>query len=274
MKFFRVVCFALLFVPASAPAMARRCDEGRLTYLESALIGDRLVQAGNMLQSLQRECAQNVQYRALSARFALRTGRASDAAALYQALAAEAPDNADYAAGLGLAALQLGQDDLALQSLTRASASAEADWHTWNALGILNDRRRDWPAAAQAYERAAQLAPYEATIWSNRGYSLILQHRASEAMPLLDRAVGLNPNNPAIRQNREIAQAMTGVYDENRHANESNAAWARRLNNIGYAAWLAGDAASARRLLSRAIEVSETRFERAEHNLARVEGRE
>ena len=50
--------------------------------------------------------------------------------------------------------------------------------------------------------------------------------------------------------------------------------WARRLNNIGYAAWLAGDSSTARRLLSQAIEVSETRFERAEHNLARVEGRE
>lgn len=38
-----------------------------------------------------------------------------------------------------------------------------------------------------------------------------------------------------------MALALTGVYDEARRANETNAEWARRLNAIGYAARLAGD---------------------------------
>ena len=264
----------LLLLLAPAAALARPCDEGRLTYLESALIGDRLIQAENMITSLRGDCSTNAQYNALSARFALRSGNAAEAYRLYQALAAQAPDNGEYASGLGLSALQLGQDDQALQALTRAAAAPRADWHTWNALGILHDRRGEWPAAAEAYAHAAELAPYEAAVWSNRGYSLMLQHRPADALTLLDRAVALDPNNATIRRTRELAQAMTGVYDENRRANESSADWARRLNNMGYAAWVAGDATAARRLLSRAIEVSETRFERAEHNLARVEGRE
>jgi Flp pilus assembly protein TadD len=44
-----------------------------------------------------------------------------------------------------------------------------------------------------------------------------------------------------------------------------------RLNNAGYAAFLAGDLADARSLFARAIEASDTRYELAEHNLARVE---
>jgi Flp pilus assembly protein TadD len=272
MKLATAAPFLLLLVPA--PAFARPCDEGQLTFVESAIIGDRLIQAENMISALRRDCAANVHFNALAARLALRQGRAAEANGLYQALAAQAPDNAEYAAGLGESALQLGQDEQALAALTRAAAAPGADWRTWNALGIVRDRRREWQAAGEAYAHAAELAPYEATVWSNRGYSLMLQHRPTDALILLDRAISLDPNNATIRRTREIAQAMTGVYDETRHANETNAAWAQRLNNIGYAAWLAGDATAARRLLSRAIEVSETRFERAEHNLARVEGRE
>lgn len=272
MRLFAPAVLALLLLPA--PALARPCDEGRLTYLESALIGDRLIQSENMIASLRQDCGQNRHFRALAARFALRSGRVDEANALYRALAAEEPNNGEYSAGLGLSALQLGQDAQALEALNRASAAPNPDWRTFNAIGILQDRRREWAAAGQAYARAAELAPYEAAVWSNRGYSLMLQHRAAEALPLFDRAIALEPNNMTIRRTRELAQAMTGVYDEARRANESSAEWAQRLNNIGYAAWLAGDAVAARRLLSRAIEVSETRFERAEHNLARVEGRE
>ena len=272
MRPFAPAVLLLLLLPA--PALARPCDEGRLGFLESALIGDRLIQAENMIASMRGDCTDNRRYNALSARFALRSGRAADANSLYLALAAAEPANGEYAAGLGLSALQLGQDDVALQALTRAASAPHPDWHTWNALGILHDRRREWQAAGDAYAHAAEIAPYEAAVWSNRGYSLMLQHRPADALTLLDRAVSLDPNNATIRRTRELAQAMTGVYDENRRPNETSADWASRLNNMGYSAWLAGDAAAARRLLARAIEVSETRFERAEHNLARVEGRE
>jgi len=265
--------FSLLLAAPSA-ALARPCDEGRLSYLESALIADRLIQSESMIASLQRDCAAHPRYNALAARFALRTGRAADANRLYAALAAQEPGNVEYAGGVGLSALQLGQDDLAVAWLTRAAAASSPDWHVFNALGIVHDRRGEWQAAGEAYARAAELAPYEASVWSNRGYSLMLQRHAAEAVPLLERAAALDPNNAAIRRNLALATAMTGVYDDARRAGETSAEYARRLNNLGYGAWLAGDSAAARRLLSRAIEVSETRFERAEHNLARVEGRE
>ena len=271
--------FALLLavaLPASAEAQRRQrpCDEGRLGHLENALIGDRLVQSERMIATLRADCNENGRFAALNARFALQSGRHVDAYGLYAALAAREPANIEFAAGAGRAALHLGRDDEAFDYLRRATASPDADWRAWNAIGILHDRRRQWVESEQAYARAAELSPYSASVWSNRGYSLILQRRPAEAIPMLDRAHSLDPNNAAIRRTREVAYALNGTYDEARRQGESTGDWARRLNNIGYAAWLAGDGATARRLLSQAIEVSETRFERAEHNLARVEGRE
>jgi hypothetical protein len=46
--------------------------------------------------------------------------------------------------------------------------------------------------------------------------------------------------------------------------------WARRLNNAGYAAFAAGDGATAEALISRAMIASEIYYRRAAANLARV----
>jgi Flp pilus assembly protein TadD len=276
MKSWPLVFLLVSALPAVAEARPRTrpCDDGRLGHLENALVGERLVQSERMIATLQADCGDSVRFSALMARFALQSGRYAEAYGLYASLVAREPADIEFAAGAGRSALHLGRDDEAFDSLRRATASSEADWQAWNAIGILHDRRRQWAESEQAYARAAELSPYAASVWSNRGYSLMLQRRAAEAIPMLDRAAALDPNNATIRRTRVVAYALNGTYDETRRQGESTGEWARRLNNIGYAAWLAGDAATARRLLSQAIEVSETRFERAEHNLARVEGRE
>ena len=269
---FLLVAAALL--PASASAAARRCDDGRLGHLENALTADRMIQADRMFTELQRACGDHPRFAMLRARYALQSGSYAQAYGLYVSLAGRDPSNAEFAAGAGRAALYLGQADQALEWLGRATALPGADWRAWNAVAILHDRRGEWDEAGRAYERAVQLAPYEPAVWSNRGYSMMLQRRPSEAVSYLDRAVELDPSNATIRRTREVAYALNGTYDDAQRANETPRAWAERLNNIGYAAWLAGDSNAARRLLARAIEVSDARFERAEHNLARVEGRE
>ena len=258
--------------PAAPPPAV--CDPTQIGYLNAAVTGNRLIQAERMLGALRAGCAQHPQYLALSGQWALATGRFEQALATFSALAAQAPDNSDYLSAAGRAAFQAGRLVQALDLLNRATALPAADWRAWNALAVLHDRRRDWEASGRAYERALQLAPDQAAILNNRGYSLMLQGRAPEALPYLERAFALDANNEAIRRNRGMAQAMTGTFDDARRPRETTRDWAQRLNNMGYAAWLAGDQPAARRLLARAIEVSDTQFERAEANLARVEGRE
>ena len=147
--------FALLLavaLPASAEAQRRQrpCDEGRLGHLENALIGDRLIQSERMIETLRADCNENGRFAALNARFALQSGRHADAYGLYAALAAREPANIEFAAGAGRSALHLGRDDEAFEYLRRATASPEADWRAWNAIGILHDRRRQWVESEQA----------------------------------------------------------------------------------------------------------------------------
>jgi len=227
-----------------------------------------------MLAALRPACAADRGFAALDAQWLLRTGRTEAAFALYSALLEQEPENPEFAAGAGRAAMRLGRDAEAFALLIRATAAPDAGWRAWNAIGILHDRRGEWAASAHAYDRALQLSPDEAQIWNNRGYSLLLQGLAAEARPALDRALALDSNDARIRRNRELALALAGTFDDRRRPGETRQEWARRLNNMGYGAWLAGNPVAARSLLARAIEASETRFERAERNLARVEGRE
>jgi Flp pilus assembly protein TadD len=198
--------------------------------------------------------------------------RFSEAFDRYLGLIRETPDDAHLLTGAGLAALRMGDKAAAAQHLRRAVALKGVDWTAWNALGVLSDGRGAWAESAMAYDKALALAPDKAAIWNNRGYSLLLQRRAPEAVAALDRAAAIDPTSRRIAVNRQMARGMAGFYPRARGVNESSRDWATRLNNAGYAAWLAGDRPAARSLLARAVEASEVHYGRALANLVLVEG--
>jgi len=269
LRFRRLALFtAALLLPTAAAA--EQCPAPALEQVRDALEGNRLVQAGRMIERLRRDCGIERPLRELEAAWLIASGRDAEALTRYESLAAQDPDNAAFLAGAGRAAMRLGAVDRAAALLSEATTLGVQDWRAWNALGVLRDRQRQWPAAEAAYAEAERLAPDRASVWNNRGYSLLLQRRTAEAEPMFERALALDPTLTAARNNLEIARALSGRYDEARRPRESARDWSRRLNNQGYAAMLAGDRAAARRLFSKAISASPSRFEQAETNLARV----
>lgn len=261
---------AALLLATQDPAPAS-CSAAAVAQLREAHDARRRVQVRQMTARLAADCADAPDYRFLAAVSLLDEGDAEAAFAPLAALAEAFGDNAAFAAAAGRAALRLGHDAAALTWLERAAALSSDDWRTWNGIGILRDRRAEWEAADRAYAQATRLMPDQATIWNNRGYSLMLRGRAAEALVFFDRALALDSGNGTIRRTRDLASALAGRPDDRRLAGESAIQWSRRLNNQGYATWLAGDTATARRLLSAAIEARATRFERAEANLSRLE---
>ncbi|HET9429140.1 MAG TPA: tetratricopeptide repeat protein [Allosphingosinicella sp.] len=263
-----------LAVLAANAAPAQRspppCPSDRVVQARDALLGNRLVQAGRMIQRLRAGCGMEPGFRRLEAAWMLSSGRDAEAMTRYEGLLLHDSSDPELLAGAGRAALRLGSLDRAAALLAEAAALGSVDWRAWNALGIIRDRQRQWPAAEEAYARALQLAPDQASVLNNHGYSLLLQGRSSEAVPILERAVMLDPQSAGAINNLELARALNGIYDESRRRGESARAWSRRLNNQGYAALLAGDREAARRLLSMAISASPSRFEAAEQNLARA----
>jgi Flp pilus assembly protein TadD len=254
---------------SATPALA--CDDAQLQYAEEALAADRLLQSERMIGALQAACVAEERYARLVGRWALRAGRHEQAFAVFSALLQNQPADPEILSGAGRAAFNLARYGEALDLLSRAAALPGADWRTWNALAVLHDRRGTWADSAEAYRQALALSQDQAAIWNNRGYSMMLQRRFPEAASDLDRAVALDANNQVFRTNRDLAHAMAGRFGA-RRSGENAREWARRLNNMGYAAWLAGNREAARSLLARAIEASDVAMARAEHNLALADG--
>ena len=247
-----------------SPAAA--CTFAELDFAEQAIAANRLIQAQEMLEAATAACANEEQYLGLAASLRLKQGELADARSRFEALAVAHPQNPDYASGAGRAALRQADNAAALDWLLRATQMPDADWEAWSSLGIVLDIRRQWNESALAYEQALALAPNEASIWNNRGYSLVMQRRAEEALPFLQAAQRLAPDDPRVERNRLIAEGMLGNYPQYQFPAESARDWASRLNNAGYGAMLAGNHEDADRLFNQAIEASDVFFARAERN--------
>lgn len=257
------VALAMLTAPARA--------EPDYPAIDEAIAAGRLVQARAMLTAIKP--VEGEMDRAfldrLAADLALAEGRNDLAFGLYADVSQKAPENCHAARGTGIAALRLRRLADSVPALERASALCPDDWRVWNALGIAHDLRGDWTKSLAAYRKAIDLQPNSPKLLNNLGYSSLLQRRYGEAAELFGRAAALDPDNRRIRNNLDIALAAQG-WPLPRRADDA-ASQAQRLNNAGYAAFLAGDSRNARAYLSRAILADDVYFGRAAANLALVE---
>ena len=239
--------------------------------IRAAIAAGRLIQAEAMLVQNREASIAGLEQELLEAELLMASRRYQAAFDRFMALTPTAPEEARVWTGAGLAALHLNRNQEGLSLLQKATALPEVDWRAWNGLGIAYDRLGRWTESEQAYVSALQSSPDNAAVWNNRGFSLLLQERIVEALPALVRADALDSNNPRIKTNMQIARAMMGDYPIAREPKEEASHWAARLNNAGYAAWLRGDVAMARSLLTRAVTASDVYYQKADRNLRRVE---
>lgn len=263
---------AALLLAASAAGAETPLAPGEAATIRTAITEGRLVQARAMLERNREAAVGGLEQELLEGELMLALRQPGPARRIFRALAGSAPGDVRVWTGAGLAALHLDRTEEALSALEKAVTLPGAGWRSWNALGVACDRAGRWSESERAYVSALQSAPGNAAIWNNRGWSLLLQRRAAEALAAFGKAGALDPGNARIRTNSEIARAMLGDYPVRREAKERAADWAARLNNAGYAAWLSGDLAMARSLLTRAVAARETYYERAASNLRLVEG--
>lgn len=165
----------------------------------------------------------------------------------------------------GMASLLAGNDEAAQRYLTAAVGADPSLWRAWAALGRVHDRRRDWPQAETAYQRALQVNPQSAELLNDRGYSLLLRGKHAEAEASLQKALQVDPTLEAARNNLTLALALQGRYDT-ALASIPAENIPVALNNVGFAALVRGDYRSAETYLNRAIETSPRHFEKAAEN--------
>jgi Flp pilus assembly protein TadD len=260
-----------LIIAAQAAAIAQPVDG--LVEAQHALTVGRIDQARAMVAAAVSKGAYGEPVDRLLADIAYAQGNYAQALSRYEVLSAVHPNDPRLAEGAGLSALHLSQVGRAQAALDKAVAMPSASWRAWNARGVIADYQGDWTTADRAYGRAAALAPQQADIANNQGWSLLLRGQWNEAIPPLERAASLNPKSARIADNLELARAAIADDLPNRRQGESLEDWAARLNDAGVIARIRGDRRRAIAAFSRALEARALWFERAANNLATVEAK-
>jgi Flp pilus assembly protein TadD len=263
--------FLCAVAPFALSAAAWAADSTRPAdpaAIEAVIAGGRLVQARAMIA---RVAPVDPALPLLAAELALAERNDTIALVGFQALRAAAPEDCRINAGLGIAAARLSHDADALAPLEVATRLCPERWRAWEALGVVHDRAGRFADAERAYRAALATTGDRAGVLNNFGFSLILQRRSAEAVPLLREAARLAPDSERIANNLDIARAAAGEDLASGLPGRGSTRWADRLNNTGYAAYLAGDAARATRYLSQAVGEADVYPAHAAANLALVE---
>jgi Flp pilus assembly protein TadD len=179
------------------------------------------------------------------------------------------PDYAKVLEARGLIFLAHTENERALSDLTRATEIDPESWRAHNGLGLLADRMSDHDAAIPHYDKALALKPNSGDILNNRGYSLLLAERYTDAYDdLFVAAESLGHKQAWV--NLGTLYARIGRYDLAVEAFEEVLPEPEAFNRVAEASMLKGDFATAETLLEQAIQLSPTYFPAAEDNLAQL----
>ncbi len=108
--------------------------------------------------------------------------------------------NADIVSKVGIMLTEMNRNDQALQVLLNASAMNEMSVETWNYLGVVYYRKKEYEKALESYQHAIELDPKFAVAYNNLGtlyLRMFLEKRnpemIAESMDSFDRAIKIDP---------------------------------------------------------------------------------
>jgi Flp pilus assembly protein TadD len=148
------------------------------------------------------------------ARGCLSTGRATEAAGVYQQLLKAAPQMPDLWHEMGIAQLQAGYPRVACQYLERAAQLAPSNAAFLANLGAAYQKNLQPQQAVEAFQKAMQAGARTPQIYSNLGLALRDAGRADEALTAFDQALALQPDYATGHFNRANLLLQQGRSDE------------------------------------------------------------
>jgi len=127
----------------------------------------------------------------------LASGRPGEAEAMYRALVARNPQDADGHIGLARALESTGRFDVAEASYRKAVAVEPAFWGGYNRLGTFLLSRGDMAAAIVAFREVTALTPSSATAYNNYGAALQLSGDLEGAAEAFRQSLDIEPSKGA-----------------------------------------------------------------------------
>ena len=141
-----------------------------------------------------------------------RAGRIKEATQIYARVLQAEPDNADALHLMGNAAAQLGDVDLSISLISRASGLAPKNTAYLSSLGLAYRLKRQFDLALDCYARALELEPDCASAHFNLGNTLQSMGRLPDAAKSFARALELNPDFFEAHYNLANIRKSSGEY--------------------------------------------------------------
>jgi tetratricopeptide (TPR) repeat protein len=264
-----VSLLAAASVAAQTPPAAPT-DSSVLSDASHAIDAGRLKEARLLIARAISQGSRGAPVERLTADLAFASHKYLEAWSAYQRLAQSTDKQPTDCEKGAISALEIGRNTEAKPLVECAVAAPDASWRAWNARGVLADFAKDWALADESYARAHQLAPSEARIANNQGWSKLLRGDWSDAVPFFELAVSLDPKARRIANNLELARAAMAAELPRRRAGEADRDWAVRLNDAGVAAELLGDRKRAVAAFTQALDASPVWYDRASNNLKQL----
>jgi Flp pilus assembly protein TadD len=255
----------------AADATTPSVDDRVIAQIQQNLDEQRYVDAGILLDRALISGKSDPRLMLLVGELNLEKGRYDVALESFKRVDARQEVRVRALEGEGVAMSLLGRLAEALPVLESAAAANPAAWHTWNALGVIYDRRKEWTKANAAYEHAISASGASPIVLNNRGFSRLSQNKLDDAAADFVLALQKRPDFASARNNLRLVIAMKGDYA--RATEGANATdRASILNNAGFAAMARGDYTAAEKLLGQAIEAKGEYYSVAATNLEMVHG--
>lgn len=181
------------------------------------------------------------------------------------------PSHPEAGTSLGIMELQRRRYSEAEAQLRAVTDEGNANWRTYNALGVLADLQGNADEAVRHYTRALRKDPDNATVLNNLGYSRYLSGDWRGARDALRRALRSDPNYEMAWRNLGLVHVREQAYDDALEAFGRSGTDAEAYNDIGYVAMLEGRYADAKFFFEKAMQRSPTFYLTASENVRQAE---
>jgi len=174
--------------------------------------GDQKKALGYFEKALQLE-PNNVQLKLSFAYSLMKNGQKEGALGICQALLDDKiitgdPANAGVLAKIGVILIDANRVEQARKVLSDSIAMNDSDAEAWNNLGIVYYRKKDYPKALEAYERAVRLDPTLASAFNNQGTLYLRMALEREDPDILPKAIAAF--DKALSHDSRLASAYNG----------------------------------------------------------------
>lgn len=260
-----------MFLAALAPVAITVSPQALVSEAHHAIDAGRVDQARLLIARAVAIGAGGLHLERALADVAYESGKYQEAATRYEVLANSPTADTAVIERTGISALRAGDVERSASWITKAVGRSDASWEAWNALGVLADLRREYHAADAAYARGLEIAPSNAILANNKGWSLLMRGAWEEAVTFLEEAAATESPAIRIRNNLELAKAALDQDLPRRRSGEDDESWAARLNDVGVLAHSKGQKGRAIAAFAQAVDARNVWFKRAADNLRMAE---